>query len=62
MENKVRDLALKESGQVSGAGDVLIDYVIGVDECEDGDKILSVFLQFKGLEEDIMIAVDRIFA
>lgn len=57
----MRELALKESGHVTGAGDVQIDYVIGVDDCEDGDKLLSVFLQFKGNEEDILTVVDRIF-
>lgn len=57
----MRELALKESGHVTGAGDVQIDYVIGLDECDDGDKLLSVYLKFKGLEEDILAAVDRIF-
>lgn len=57
----MRDITLKDSACVTGAGEVQIDYVIGVDECDDGDKLLSVFLKFKGLEEDILEAVDRIF-
>lgn len=57
----MRELAVKDSGYVTGAGDVKIDYVIGLDECDDGDKLLSVYLTFKGLEEDILNAVDRIF-
>jgi hypothetical protein len=57
----MRELALEDVGNVTGAGDVQIDYVIGVDDCEDGDKLLSVFLQFKGNEEDILTVVDRIF-
>lgn len=57
----MRNITLKESEAVVGAGDVQIDYLIGVDECDDGDKILSVFLQFKGQEDDILGVVDRIF-
>ncbi len=57
----MRNLMYYEAKEVSGAGDVSIDYYVTMDDEEDGLKSLSVFLKFTGEEDDILQAVDSVF-
>jgi hypothetical protein len=57
----MRDLIYDEACEVSGAGDVCVDYYVTMDELDDGLKSLSVLMRFVGEEEDILEAVGSVF-
>jgi len=58
----MRELEFFEAHEVSGAGDVSIDYFVSLDDEEDGRKSMSVFLKFTGdAEEDLIMAIDSLF-
>jgi len=55
-------LPYQHTSLVGGAGDVLIDYFINMDEIEGSDdKRVSVLLQLTGKEDDILECVNMIF-
>lgn len=58
----MRYLAVEEIKEVSGAGDVEMEYYVQIgDTEEEGIKTLSVFLAFTGTQEDILEAVSAVF-
>lgn len=55
-------LPYKHTALVNGAGDVLIDYFVSLDDMDGSDeKCLSVLIQFTGKPDEIMECVNTIF-